>query len=75
MVKPSNWSALSKMWEKKHLKKKEISKKEPACLLEILLWGNFQLLLVQIDRLVFPNGLFQTINGLKRLMTYSKRLH
>ena len=22
-----------------------------------------------------PNGLFQTINGLKRLVSYSKRLH
>ena len=36
------------MWEK-HLKKKEILRKEPGSLLKISLWGSFQFLLVQIN--------------------------
>ena len=63
----------------KHLKKKV--RKGPASLLKISCWGisvsacanqppGFSLCETSI-----PNELFQTITGLKRLVSYSKRLH
>ena len=51
LEKPDNWFAIAKMWEK-HLKKKEILKKEPASLHKISPWDSFQFLLVQIKHLV-----------------------
>ena len=40
MKKLGNWFAKAKMWEK-HLKKKEILRKEPGPLLKISLWDSF----------------------------------
>ena len=40
--------------KKKHLKKKEILRKEPASTLKISLWDSFQLWLAQINHLVSP---------------------
>ena len=56
MEKPGklgNCFAIVKMGEK-HLKKKKILRKRPACLLEISRWDSFQFLLVQINPLVSP---------------------
>ena len=61
------------MWEK-HLKKK--ARKGPASLLKISLWGTSvsacanQPSCFSVSGISTPNGLFQTINGLKRLMSY-----
>ena len=69
---------IAKIWEK-HLKKK--AKKNPASLLKISLWGNSVSACANespgfsVSGASTPNGLFQTINGLKRLVSYSKRLH
>ena len=66
------------MWEK-HLKKKV--KKGPASLLKISLWGSSvsacanEAAGFSVSGASTPNELFQTINGLKRLVSYSKRLH
>ena len=66
------------MWEK-HLKKKV--KKGPASLLKISLRGSSVSACANeaagffVSGASTPNGLFQTINGLKRLVSYSKRLH
>ena len=81
MEKPGNWFAIAKMWEKQ-LKKKGVLRKGPESLLKILhSWtvsvsacadqapGFF------VSWTLTPNGLFQTINELKRLMGYSKRPH
>ena len=68
----------AKMWEK-HLKKKV--KKGPVSLLKISLWGSSASACANeppgffVNGAATPNGLFQTINGLKRLLNYSKRLH
>ena len=59
----------------------EESKKGPASLLKISPWGNSVSACANeppgfsVSRASTPNGLFQTINGLKRLVSYSKRLH
>ena len=66
------------MWEK-HLKKKV--KKGPASLIKISLLGSSVSACANepygfsVSRAATPNGLFKTINGLKRLVSYSKRLH
>ena len=66
------------MWEK-HLKKKD--KKGLTSLLKISLWDSSVSACTNeppgfsVSRAVTPNGLFQKINGLKRLVSYSKRLH
>ena len=63
----------------KHLKKKV--KKGPASLLKISLWGSSVSACANeppgfsVSGASTPNGLFQTINGLKRLVSYSKRLY
>ena len=63
----------------KHLKKKV--RKGPASLLKISLWGSSvstcrnQPPGFSVSETSTPNGLLQTINGLKRLVSYSKRLH
>ena len=63
----------------KHLKKKV--KKGPASLLKISLWGSSVSACANeppafsVSGAATPNGLFQTINGLKRLVSYSKRLY
>ena len=59
----------------------EESKKGPASLLKISLWGSCVSTCANespgfsVSGVSTPNGLFQTINGLKRLVSYSKRLH
>ena len=59
----------------------EESKKGPASLLKISLWGSSVSACANeppgfsVSGASTPNGLFQTINGLKRLVSYSKRLH
>ena len=73
MEKPGNWTAMAKKWEKQ-LKKKEILRKSPAYLLQILLWDSFQFLLMQtwflfkrnIDsKWIIPNNEWvKKINGL-----------
>ena len=66
------------MWEK-HLKKKV--RKGRASLLKISLWGSSvsaygnQPPGFSVSETSTPDGLFQTINGLKRLVSYSKQLH
>ena len=63
----------------KHLKKKV--RKGPASLLKFSLWGSpvsacaNQPLGFSLRGTSIPNELFQTINRLKRLVSYSKRLH
>ena len=63
----------------KHLKKKV--KKGPASLLKISLWGSSvsacanEAAGFSVSGASTPNGLFQTINGLKRLVSYSKWFH
>ena len=63
----------------KHLKKKV--RKGPASLLKISLWGSSVSACANqppgfsVSRTSTPDGLFQKINGLKRLASYSKRLH
>ena len=65
-------------WEK-DLRKKV--KKGPASLLKFSLWDSSACACANeppgfsLSRASTPNGLFQTINGLKRLVNYSKRLH
>ena len=69
---------IAKMWEK-HLKKKV--KKGPASLLKISPWGSSVSACANeppgfsVSGASTPSGLFQTINGLKRLVSYSKQLH
>ena len=69
---------IAKMSEK-HLKKKV--KKGPASLLKISLWGSSVSACANespgfsVREASTPNGLFQIINGLKRLVSYSKRFH
>ena len=53
-----------------------------ASLLKISLWNSFQFSACanqppgfSVSETLTPNGLFQIINGLKRLRGYSKRLH
>ena len=59
----------------------EESKKGSASLLKISLWGSSVSACedeppgFSASGALTPNGLFQTINGLKRLVNYSKRLH
>ena len=59
----------------------EESKKGPASLLKISLWGSSVSTCANespgfsVSGVSTPNGSFQTINGLKRLVSYSKRLH
>ena len=59
----------------------EESKKCPVSLLKILLWGSSVSACANespgfsVSGASTPNGLLQTINGLKRLLSYSKRLH
>ena len=66
------------MWEK-HLKRKVTQ--GPASLLKISLWGSSvstranQPPGFSVSGTSTPNGLFQAINELKRLVSYSKRLH
>ena len=68
---------IAKMSEK-HLKKKV--KKGPASLLKISLWGSSVSACANespgfsLSGASTPNGLFP-IHGLKRLVSYSKRLH
>ena len=63
----------------KHLKKKV--KKGPASLLKISGWGSSvsacanQQPGFSLSRTSIPNKLFETITGLKRLVSHSKRLH
>ena len=65
--------------EKKYLQKKV--RKGPASLLKISLWGSSVSTCgnespgFTISRASTPNGLFQTIDELKRLVSYSKRFH
>ena len=69
---------IAKKWEK-YLKKKV--KKGLTSILKISLWGSSvsactnELPGFSVSGAATPNGLFQKINGLKRLMSYSKRLH
>ena len=70
MEKPDNSFAILKS-SKTHLKKNILSKGS-ASLLKNSVWDSFQFLLVQINLLVSPgkltpNGLFQTISGLKNI--------
>ena len=64
---------------RKYLKQKV--KKDPASLLKISLWGSSVSACANespgfsVSGASTPNGLFQTINGLKKLVSYSKRLH
>ena len=66
------------MWEE-HLKKKV--EKGPAFLLKISLWGSSISACTNespgfsVSGASTPNGLFQIINELKRLVSYSKRFH
>ena len=66
------------MWEK-HLKKK--IRIGPAYLRKISPWGSSASACaneppgLSVSGASTPYGLFQTINGLKRLVSYSKRLH
>ena len=66
------------MWEK-HLKKKV--GKGPASLLKISPWGSSVSACANeppgfsVSGASTLNGLFQTINRLKRLVSYSKRFH
>ena len=59
----------------------EESKKGPASLLKISLWGSSVSACANespgfsVSEASTPNGLFQIINGLKRLVSYSKRFH
>ena len=59
----------------------EESKKGPASLFKISLWGSSVSPCANespgfsVSGVSTPNRLFQTINGLKRLVSYSKRLH
>ena len=59
----------------------EESKKGPASLLKISLWGSSvsacanEAAGFSVSGASTPNGLFQAINGLKRLVSYSKRFH
>ena len=73
MEKPGNCFAIAKIWEK-HLEKMEILRKGL-----ISLWDRFQFPLVRTwflrKRNIDSKWLFQTLNELKRLMGYSKRLH
>ena len=63
----------------KDLKKKV--KKSPASLLKISLWGNSVSACANespgfsVSGASISNGLFETINGLKGLVSYSKWLH
>ena len=63
----------------KHLKKKV--RKGPAPLFKISPWDSSVSACANeppgfsVSGSSTPNGLFQTINGLKRLVSYSKRLH
>ena len=77
---PGNWFAVAKMQEI-HLMKKETLRKEAASLLKISLW-DFSVSACANQPLGFsvsgtsaPNGLFQTINGSKRLIGYSKHFY
>ena len=69
---------MAKMREE-HLKKKV--KKGPASLLKISIWGSSVSASANespgfsVSRASTPNGLFQIINGLKRLVSYSERIH
>ena len=62
-----------------HLKQKV--KKGPVSLLKISLWGGSvsaganEAAGFSVSGSSTPNGLFQTINGLKKIVSYSKRLH
>ena len=53
----------------------------PAYLLKISAWGSSASVCANeppgfsVSGASTPNGLFQTINGLKRLVSYSKQLH
>ena len=79
MEKAGNWLAIAKMWEK-HLKKKEIFKKRACIFTKNSNLGQFSVSASQppgcsVSGRSTPNGLFQTINWLKKLMGYSKQLH
>ena len=78
MEKAGNLFVIAKMWEK-HLKKKEILRKGSASLLKFHTGKVFSVCLCKpafsVSRISIPGGLFQTITELKRLMSYSKRLH
>ena len=57
-------------------------RKEPAYLLKTPLWrssvsafANYQPPGFSVSGTSTPDGLFQTINAIKRLVSYSKRLH
>ena len=72
-----------KSWKYKQLweLRDYISKKGPASLLKISLWGSFASACANespdfsVSGAATPNGLFQKLSGLKRLVSYSKRLH
>ena len=59
----------------------EESKKMSSSLFKMSLWGSVVPARANappgfsVSRAVTPNGLFQRINGLKRFVSYSKRLH
>ena len=75
---PDKNKCIAKMWGK-YLKKKV--RKRPVSLLKISRWGSSvsactnQPPVFSISGTSIPNELFQTITALKRLMSYSKRLH
>ena len=61
MEKLGNWFAIAKKWE--YLVRFSVSARAD------------QSTGFSVNGSSTPNGLFQTINGLKQLMGYSKRLH
>ena len=68
--------------QEKHLKKKEIVRKKDLHLYLKLTLGKFsasacanQPTNFSASKILTQEGIFQTINGLKRLMGYSKPLH
>ena len=80
MEKPGNWFAIAKIWKETSEEKKI---KKTACIFTYdFTLGQFSVSAganqapgFSVHRASTPNGLFQTIIKLKRLMAYSKWLH
>ena len=71
MKKPGNRFAIAKMW----IWRKKYLKKDLHIYLKIHSACANQAPDFFVRGTSIPNGLFQTINGLKRLMGYSKQVH
>ena len=81
MEKQGNWFAIVKMW-KKHTNKVKILKKRICIFNQKFTLGQFPVPACanqppgfSVSGTSTPNGLFQTINGLKILLGYTKRTH